>query len=214
MKQRSGRAPPARSPPAPGPRHSVPSGSGLKRSASRRRSFFQNGTVPGQLCSARVSGARRAPGKGRGAGGMRRCASPLRNHPRVVVFQTTASPSPLQLSPEERGSPYIWEHCTIKPLPRSYISNFFVFRSFISYTCSTPRFPLLCSLSRGLEGLISQLDFNYPFEDADAEPRAARLSPPVSSRQCHRAEPSICRKRIEHPHVPVPPLPALEGLAT
>lgn len=191
MKQRSGRAAgssggvPACSRAAP-PRR----GSGLRCSASRRRSFFRTGPSRGSFTrpGCPVPAERQEKEEGReGCGDVHLRSGTL---PELsIVFRTTSSPSPLCSCLRERGGlPTSGEHCTIKPLPRSYISNFFLSRLFISRTCSTwqvrPPFPLPCSLSRGLEGVISQLDFNYPFADDDAEPRAAAwaagLSPPVS----------------------------------
>lgn len=76
----------------------------------------------------------------------------------------------------------------LSPFPGvTFLISFFLdylFHALVRLGKSIPRFPLPCSLSRGLEGVISQLDFNYPFADDDAEPRAAAwaagLSPPVS----------------------------------
>lgn len=123
---------------------------------------------------------------------MWRCASPLRNHPRVVCrFPNNRFPIAfLQPSPGERGvSLHLGSIAQLSPFPgvTSLISFFLdhLFYALVRLGKSIiSRFPLPWSLSRGLEGLISQLDFNYPFEDDDAEPRAAAwaagLSPPVS----------------------------------
>lgn len=111
----------------------------------------------------------------------------------------------------------------LSPFPEvTFLISFFLdhlFHALVRLGKSIPRFPLPYSFSRGLEGLISQLDFNYPFEDDYAEPRAAAwaagLSPPVSRpavppcRTQHLAENGLSIHMF-----PFLRLPALEGLAT
>lgn len=184
-------APPAGSLPAPGPHRPV-GGAGCDAQPLAEGLFFRTGPSWGSFArpGCPVPAERQEKEEGReGCGDVHLRSGTL---PELsVVFQTTSSPSPLCSRLRERGglpSLQLGSTAQLSPFPGvTFLISFFLdylFHALVRLGKSIPRFPLPCSLSRGLEGVISQLDFNYPFADDDAEPRAAAwaagLSPPVS----------------------------------
>lgn len=180
-------------------------GSGLQRSASRRRSFFSERDRPEAALPG--PGVRCPPSARKGKRGGRdaeMCISAQEPSPSCLSF--SKQPLPHRLSTavsgrEGRGvSLHLRSIAQLSPFPGvTSLISFFLDHLFFALVrlgkSIISRFPLPWSLSRGLEGLISQLDFNYPFEDDDAEPRAAAwaagLSPPVS-------RPAVPPRRTQH----------------
>lgn len=179
---------------------------------------FRKGPFRGTFPPARVPGARRAPGKRRGAGAMRRH---LRSQtiPELQFFPTSASPSPLQPPSGERGFPPPLRPRSVarlSPFPGfTFLISFFLhdlFYALVRLDKSIPRFPLPAPF-------LGVSFLSWILITGDGEPRAAAgaagLSPPVSRppvgsprRAQHLAENGLSIHTF-----PFPRLPALGGLA-
>lgn len=100
----------------------------------------------------------------------------------------------------------------LSPFPGfTFLISFFLdylFYALVRLDKSVRRFPLPAPFLGDLAGLVSQLDFNYWFSGSRCRATSggvgSRAEPTrVPAGRARRTEPSICCKRIEHPHVPV-----------